>query len=225
MPELTTLDYTVPLEVESERYFNEIRTIQTLKVGLRWIAGTLKAPEGAWEAQTKGKVNLVSFGLDVDGQPGSPQLDMVACFFHWFGVSLCNMVRLVGFVRGLHCGHFRRSDLADPSKFDVIKRSVNTYVQSVKEIRAVLRWRHKVGAHYAITSPQAGDNPATLTMSAVFPVVFVGGRYRVHAMTQTCHDRSTGTSRSEIPEWSVTEVFESLIPRYWPGIQVPIAGD
>ena len=121
-----TLDAKIGLAVSPNDYFNEVRSIQTLSLGLRCIAEQLKVRERAWEAQTKGKVNLVSFGLDIDGQPGSPYLDIVACLFHWFGVSLCNMARLVGFVNGLQRGDFSRCDLADAAKFKHIKDSVDS---------------------------------------------------------------------------------------------------
>ena len=53
----------------------------------------------------------------------------------------------------------------------------------------------------------------------MFPVTFTNGRYRVGELTLT-RTTAAGASTSAIPQWSVTEVFEGLIPRYWPSITV-----
>ena len=57
----------------------------------------------------------------------------------------------------------------------------------------------------------------TLDMTVMYPVTFEG-RYNVGAMTL-----SKGNSKerhvSDLPKWSLTEVFESLIPRYWPTLR------
>lgn len=218
-----TLDSTIGLSVNEKDHFNEIHTIRTLSVGLRTIADQIKTRERAWETQTAGKVKFHVYGLDIDGTKRN--LDILVCLFHWFGVSLCNYARLVGFIRGLDCGDFARSDLKDSAKFKDIKKSVNSYVRGVCELSAVLKWRNKVGAHFAITSPQADDNKATLDMSVMHPVTFTNRRYRVAELTLTYAGASTAPESSEIPQWSVTEVFESLIPRYWPHIKVVTEGD
>ena len=83
-----TLDSTIGLSVNPNDYFNEVHTIRTLSVGLRRIADSIKAREKAWETQTAGKVKFHVYGLDIDGTKDN--LDILVCFFHWFGVSLCN---------------------------------------------------------------------------------------------------------------------------------------
>jgi len=172
----------------------------------------LKERELAWERQTAGSVKFHSYGLDIDGTKG--KLDLIACFFHWFGVSICNYARLVGFIRGLSVGEFTRGDFNDRAKFQNIQSSVDAYLRDLSELSDVLVWRNKVGAHFAITAPRKSDNVSTLDMSVMFPVTFSDGRYRVGELTLT-RKNAVGTQTSAIPCWSVTEVFDRLVPRYW----------
>lgn len=219
----TILDAKVGLSVSPDDYFNEVHTIHTLRVGLGTIAEQIKAREQAWEKQTGGKVKFHVYGLDTDGTKAN--LDILVCLFHWFGVSLCNYARLVGFIRSLEIGEFVRSDLADEDRFKAVKNSVNGYLRDVAEMSAVRKWRNKVGAHFAITSPQTGDNKATLDMSVMHPVTFTNGRYRVAELALTYRGGTGAAHTSDIPTWSVTEVFEALIPRYWPHIQIHSQSD
>ena len=212
-----TLDAVDGISVDFNDYFNECRTLQMLSTGLVGLADDLKRRESAWERKTGGKLKFQVYGLDIDGTKGN--LDLIGCFFHWFGVSICNYVRLVGFVRGLSANEFSRADLSDTTRFNAVKSSVDEYVNRVAELSDVLVWRHKVGAHFAITAPRRVDNVSTLDMSVMFPVTFTDGQYRVGELTLT-RKNSSGTHTSAIPCWSVTEVFESLIPRYWPHITV-----
>ncbi len=214
-----TLDAVAGISVDSNDYFNECRTLQMLSTGLVGVADNLKRREAAWQEQTAGKFKYHVYGTDIDGTKGD--LDLIACFFHWFGVSLCNFVRLVGFVRGLSLNEFSRADLSDPAKFDAVKTSVDKYVNSLPELSDVVVWRNKVGAHFAITAPHKSDNVSTLDMSVMFPVTFTDGQYRVGELTLT-RKNSSGTHTSAIPCWSVTEIFENLLPRYWPHITVAL---
>ncbi len=203
--------------MDSNDYFNECRTLQMISTGLVGVADNLKRREAAWEEQTAGKVKFHVYGLDIDGTKGN--LDLIACFFHWFGVSLCNFARLVGFVRGLSVNEFSRADLSDPAKFDAVRASVDEYINAVPELSDVVVWRNKVGAHFAITAPRKSDNVSTLDMSVMFPVTFTDGQYRVGEVT-LMRKNSSGTHTSAIPCWSITEVFEKLLPRFWPHISV-----
>jgi hypothetical protein len=217
-----TLDAIDVLSVDSNEYFNECRTLVMLSKGLFSIARSLKGREQVWQQKAGEKVACHFFGIDFDGTQDN--LDLIGCSFHWFGVSLCNYARLVGFVRGLSCGTFARADLEEPARFEHVKNSITACVSGVPELSDVLNWRHKVGAHFAATQPKQSrkgrtfDNVSTLDMSVIFPVTFSNGRYRVHELTLT-RTNAAGTCTSEIPCWSVTEVFESLVPRFWPYIR------
>ncbi len=163
------------------------------------------------------KVTTFSFGLDFDGT--RVRLDVIACFFHWFGVSACNFVRLVGFIHGLERKLFTRADLEAKASFKTIKAAVDGYVNSVTELDNVLVWRNKVGAHFAMTDPYKDDNIATLDMSVIFPVTFEN-RYFVGGLTMG-KGNQTAFHTSQLPRWSLTEVFEALVPRFWPNCAIP----
>lgn len=215
--EMITFDYIDKISLDSNQCFNESRTLHILFVGLLQIADSLKQREAAWDQQNAGGAKFQIYGLDMDGTKS--RLDLIACYFHWFGVSICNYTRLIGFIRGLSVGDFSRSDLKDATRFKSISKSIDHYVQNVPELASVLAWRNKVGAHFAITDPRKEDNVATLDMSVMFPVTFTNGLYRVGELTLT-KKTSTGTHTSNLPCWSLTEVFESLILRYWPHITI-----
>lgn len=211
-----TLDAVAGVTITDGDHFNERRTLQMLSAGLLRIADDLRRRELAWEQAAGRNVQVHVYGLDVDGTKDN--LDLIACMFHWFGVSLVNYARLIGFVRGLTNNNFTRSDLGEPGNFKSITGAVDAYVKVVPELEAVLKWRNKVGAHFAITAPHKDDNLATLDMSVMFPVSFTNGRYRVGELTLRRSSSSGVSHTSEIPCWSVTELFESLLSRYWPQV-------
>jgi hypothetical protein len=161
-------------------------------------------------------VQFSSFGQDFDGTKTA--LRSIACHFHWFGNSICNLARLAGFIRAMHTGCFTRADLNNSAKYKTVKNEVDGYVDGVRELADVKVWRDKVGAHFAITDPRKTDNVATLDMSVIFPVTISKGRYFVGEFQMTRRN-STWVFTSEIPSWSVTEVFEAIFPRYWPGMR------
>jgi hypothetical protein len=215
MSKTVLLDAIEKLEIPIEGHANEIGTRRMLLSGIKQLHATIKRREIQFERATGGKLIVQQFGAASDEE--KEFLDTVACFFHWFGVSICNYVRLTGFLRGMSLGHFTRKDLRDPANFKTIKESAKAYVESIPEIEAVRVWRNKVFAHFAITDPIKEDNISTLEMSVIHPVTFEG-KYFVGGMTMF-RKNSEGSFTSELPRWSLTEVFEALEPRYWPGMQ------
>jgi hypothetical protein len=210
------LDGIEKLEVEHQKYGNEIRNLRTLSVGLQRLAESIKRPEVHFERQTGGK--LKAFSMGATSRAEEERLNMYACMFHWFGVTVINYARIVGFIRGIEKGLFSRADLIHKTKFDLIGKKISDYVSSIPELANVKVWRNKVSAHPAITDPYGDDNIATLDMSVIFPVTFEG-KYVVGGM-QLIRNDSTGTHVSALPRWSLTEVFESLIPRFWPNLSI-----
>src|SRR5712692_6830348 len=94
--ELFTLDAVEQIEIKLYDHFNECGTLKTLFVGLHQLYVMIKDRELRFElACGSKKIACMSFGLDIDGTRG--KLDQIACFFHWFGVSVYNYARLVGF--------------------------------------------------------------------------------------------------------------------------------
>jgi hypothetical protein len=209
-----TLDFTDKVIVETQRNMNAIGSLRMLLAGLFEIAVAVRKREVVWAAAFP-DTEQFSFGGNIGGNRENQQL--IGCFFHWFAVSVVNYANLVGYLRGLKAGAFTFDDLSDRSMFRVIGSSVKSYVDGVPEIAEAKRWRNKVAAHFAIAAPFGDDNIATLELSSMFPVTFENGRYFVGGMTLTRRN-SAGTFTSDLPHWSVTQVFESLISRYWPGL-------
>ena len=219
MPTLI-LDAIEPVEVQEPDHFNEVRALMTLRRGLWGLANSVNNREAPYREMAK-KMSYVVMGAEIDGP--TRDIDMVACFFHWFGVSLCNYARLVGFIRGLQKGEFTRADLSDETKTKdrLIKKSIDAYVRKIPELEPVRIWRNKVLAHFAITDPLKDDDIATLDMSVVFPVSYIAPHY-VAGYFQMTRSNSSGTHTSELPEWSVTEVYEKIAPRFWPGLKAEV---
>lgn len=218
---IVLIDGVERIKVSRDDFFNEVHTLRTLFIGLKRLYGPLKAREVEFERRTGGKVKVLSMGGHSDEEVEF--LDFVACEFHWFGVSVCNFARLTGLIRGIHRGDFTKKDLVDMTKFEAIKKSINGYVASITELEKVLVWRNKVFAHFAITDPRKNDNLTTLDVSVIHPVSFTG-QYVVGGMSMA-RTGPSGTEVGELPEWSLTEVFEGLEPRFWPGVKFVAAQD
>jgi hypothetical protein len=215
---MTTIDTVAKLEIPPGDHFNEVRNLGTLSRGMQQLYFMIKRRELEFERRCgSNKIVMHSFGIDFDGS--REHLETIACFFHWFGVSVCNFARLVGFIHGLEKKLFTREDLDIKANYPRIKKVVDSYVNSLIELEKVRVWRNKVGSHFAITDPYQDDNIATLDMSVVFPVTFEN-RYIVGGWTMM-KSNSTGHHTSQLPRWSLTEVFESLVPRYWPNYSIP----
>ena len=215
---MVMVDSIEKIEVIPSDCTNELRSLQTLYHGMQRIYGMVKRRELIFEANAPTGMVTAILGRDFDGT--TDHLDAIACFFHWFGISVCNFARLVGFLRGLKKNEFMRSDLQNKSKFTYIKTSINAYRDSIPELAEVHIWRNKVFGHYAITDPYKDDNIATLDMSVVFPISWENGHYVAGGMTMI-KNSAAGSFTSELPYWSFTKVFESLIPRYWPNFVPP----
>lgn len=107
--------------------------------------------------------------------------------------------------------------LQDKDRQKLLARAITAYVNSVPELAPVVRWRNKVAGHFAITDPIEKDNIATLDMSVMHLLSLENGIYHVGGMT-LFKKNSTGEHTSNIPTWSLTKVFDSLGPRYWPNL-------
>ena len=214
------LDHIVGLEVGRDTCFNEIVSLQSLRLGLLHLAVHVwKIEKPIRDEEIKSQSRVFFYG----NAPGTDRIQnlLLPCYFHWFGVSLCNYVRLVGFVNGLAMGRITREHLQDKSCFKRIKKECKAYVDAVVEVKDVIVWRNKVAAHFAITDPREQDNIATLDTSVIYPVAFSDGRFRVHGMVLS-RTRSDGrTYTAELPSWSITEVCEKLRNRYWPEFTYP----
>jgi hypothetical protein len=140
--------------------------------------------------------------------------DLLPCYFHWYGISLLNYARLVGFLSGMSLNKFTRYDLEDENKFKKIDEYCNSYVRDVGELSPIKFWRDKIAAHFAITAPRTPDNPALLHLSVIYPVAYSYGRFRVGVFSLSRTDSAGIRHTGKFPPWSLTETHEALQARY-----------
>jgi hypothetical protein len=199
---------------------NELSTLNTLKVGLYLIAQEVKHREHATNSKLRESRKPSSFWGVPDDQD-ERELQWVTCLFHWYGVSVCNYARLVGLLKGLSEKKISRQTIesCDKKDRDRVKEFCGQYTKNVLELEDVLVWRHKVFAHFAITDPYKDDNIATLDVSVMSPIGFDDGRFKVGLLKPTKTDSTKRIVTSLLPCWSLTQVHENLVKRYWPDFQ------
>ncbi len=138
------------IDEEIERYSNELRSLEYLAAGLNLLDAQVRRIEAGVLNRTKGlRVEMLGNAPELQAVPQ----DLVACAFHWYSVTVCNYVLLVGWL-------INNEDA----------KAAKTYQDLV--LGNVLRWRNKVGAHFAQADPYSDDEPATLALSVMFPVGF-----------------------------------------------------
>ena len=218
MHKMITIDQKAKHEINSDEGGNELATLNYLSTGLRQLYMNVAAIERPLqEIDEKNGLRTMAFG-NIPGLP-KESIQLLPCFFHWYGTSLYNYARLVGFLSGLSTETFTRQDIEDPNNFDAITKVCNDYVSSIPELAAIKVWRDKVAGHFAITAPRKTrltyDNPALLDFSVMYPVAFDNDRFRVGVFRLLRTDGAGDSHIGELPSWSLTEVHEALQPRYW----------
>ena len=165
---------------EVEQYFNELRSLEYLAAGLNLLNAQVRRIEAGVVEKTKGRY-VEMFG-NVPELEGIPQ-DLVACAFHWYSVTVCNYVLLVGWL--LNGGE---------------TKAAKKYQNSV--LGSVLRWRNKVGAHFAQANPRKNDTHAALAQSVMFPVGFRDDAFYSPPFTLTMSSENQGTPKLDgIVDW------------------------
>jgi hypothetical protein len=213
---VVVVDHVRRLSVSEEDGCNKLGTLAYLSAGLQLLANKvarIEEPLRRDETATGRRAFAV-------GVPGSilpaPHAQLVPCFFHWYGMSVCNYARLVGFLAGVGSGAFARDATQDRRNHQQIKDYCDDYVRGIPELEPIRVWRNKVFAHFALTDPR-GDNAAVLDVSTMSMIAYINDRLRVGGLVI-----ATRGAECEMPPWSVTESFAQLAPRYWPNQQVPV---
>lgn len=210
------IDKILNVEIEINKYRNELQTLDHLKHGLGFLYDNVKIVENDIVSKNPG-VQL-SFYLDFMNHAPPYFNSILPSFFHWFGITICNYARLVGFIVSREQGLINQSDLYPRPDTLKIKTHCDNYIKELSEIEQVLKWRNKVAAHFALTDPRKVDNIATMEASIIYPVGFENNRYRTGTMVFGRGNESD-FYESEIPQWSLTETFEIIAKRFWPEIQ------
>jgi len=192
------IDYIDKLELPDDKaktQFNELHSLNYLAGGLRFLYEQLQRVEAEVIKRVPKNKQVFIFGNAPEMQ-GINQ-GLVACAFHWYAVSVCNYVRMIGW---LAYGQNTNEAL--------------NYLKSV--IPAVKIWRDKVGAHFAIIDPKKDDNPADPAKSVMFPISFERDAFYAGSFTLTQGSGGKSFTSRQDMGWSLTHTHRDLIPRYWP---------
>jgi hypothetical protein len=178
--------------------YNELHSLDYLAEGLKFLYDQVQKLE-AEVIKRVGKDKRVCLYGNAPTLKGVPH-GLVACAFHWYAVTVCNYVKMVGWLEG-----------GDSNK-------ARQYTESV--LPQVYLWRHKVGAHFARHTPKLTgknkDTVADLAMSAMFPIAFINDAFYASPFKLSLR-QSGRPSTSQSMQWSLTHTHRELIPRYWPG--------
>ncbi|MCC6679878.1 MAG: hypothetical protein IT445_03150 [Phycisphaeraceae bacterium] len=124
---------------------------------------------------------------------------LLTCAFHWYAVSACNYVMIVGAI-----AYRQGNSRVLPAK----------YVKKV--IPEVLAFRDKVAAHFAWATRNSKDNEAERLASILPPLSFVGESFQVGEFAVVLRDQGTESDSRTIAPWSICAVHKHLRDRYWP---------
>lgn len=133
--------------------------------------------------------------------------------FHWYSINLINYVRCCGLVKFINLNKVGAEQIAnDKILKNELKEFQKNYLKSIPEIQSVIFFRNKASAHLAFTDPYTEDNSATLLESISIIPTYENGKIYVGKLT-----RGVGDVQSEFTNnsFSLTENFNSLIPRYF----------
>ena len=195
MIEVDHIDKLELTKDEADKRFNELNSLRYLASGLWFLYDQVVKIESQVAERVPKNKRVLLFGNSPD-LVGIPQ-DFVACAFHWYAVTLCNYVKMVGWIA--NNGNSNKS---------------RDYMQHV--LPEVHLWRHKVAAHFAIIDPHKEDNAADLAMSVIFPISYDDDAFYTGSLTLSLNmNGKQSTSRQDM-RWSLTHTHRNLVPRYWP---------
>jgi hypothetical protein len=202
------IDHVMGLSVSPADANNELMTLRQLAAGLSALANTIAQLEAPLQDGPNRQcfLDFTPLGLD------QGTADLLPSLFHWYGTTICNYTRLVGFLSGIATGAYTRAVTENPDNYRAIKDRCAAYVAEIPELADILVWRNKVFAHFALTDPRGGrepDNAALLDVSTMSPVAYFDRRFRVGGLGVVARG-----AEATMPSWSLTETYEQLSRRY-----------
>jgi hypothetical protein len=206
---MVVIDHIAGLTIDERDGINELITLSCLTSGLDHLNSQIAAYEGPirdFESSNRKKVNFFGFGFELLPEEAE---NLIPCLFHWYGVSVINYARLVGFAGGIGSGALSRDMLGEPKGKRKIKDYCSNYVENIEQLSAVRLWRNKVYAHIAATDPRGTDTAALLAMSTMSPISYFDHRFRTSNMTIMALG-----GEATMPSWSLTEVHLHVRQRY-----------
>ena len=166
-----------------ERFHNELGSLEYLASGLNYLNTQVS------QIEAKVRDQHPELGESFGNAPGLEWLPkgLVACYFHWYSVTVCNYMLLVGWL------------LNDKRSDRVRKEKAKNYQEAV--LGNVLQWRHKVGAHFAQAVPHKKDMLAVRTLSVTFPIAFRDGAFWTPPFTMSFTPVEENPKPEAIADW------------------------
>lgn len=187
--------------VGDPRIANPARNVAVLRTSLRFLYRETKSRE---DRLPQGPHSIQDFGASAD-------MALVAGFFDWFSIGMLNLMEGVSLVATLAGDQEAYATLcARPSWMEQVRKEVRRYTGSIREGKPLWMWRNKVAAHRSgLMPPRRGhDSVTTKLVSLIGAAVMAhNGRYVAPAAIPI---GSWDSSGDQLPEWSLTETWESL---------------
>jgi hypothetical protein len=201
---MTTLDHVEGISVPGDVFAkpaNEYLALICLWNGMEFLYRHARQCDevARMRVNPDGNVQFVGSG-SVPIFDGIPRA-LLTCSFHWYAISACQYVRLVG---------------AIAYKQDSSRPLPKAYAETI--IPEVVAFRDKVAAHFAWGTENKRDNDAERLASVIPPLNFCSDTWEVGTYKVTLSGKKTYSSEA-IQPWSLCRVHERLRDRYWPGNQ------
>jgi hypothetical protein len=179
-----------------KKYIHEFQSLGTLYTGLDWLYRKVRFLE---EVVKKRLGPCLGYHYPIVNHPLLKDIPflLVECNFHWYAVSVCNFVKLIGWISFIE----RKSS-----------KKPNDYVKSV--LPEVLAWRNKIAAHFAQTfsANDQRDKKIERKFSVIPQIGYVKGAFQ--AASVIISDDGNTSSDDTLKSWSLTKVHEGLLSRY-----------
>ena len=179
---------------------NQFGVLRTLETGLDYLNLQVSKTEDEARRRLDAEHKMV-FSVGNDPRLKDLPLSLIGCCFRWYSVTVCDYVRLIGW-------------LAFGGDVERARRYQH------KVIPEVSIWRNKVGAHAAITDPKSSDTPADLFVTNMpWDVAFHDDSFVAAAGSLRMwfgSEEGGSTSRGDMA-WRLTATHRQLAERYrWP---------
>ena len=178
-----------------------------LRAGLHFLACVVRTEEIRLSKELP-ETPVFAAGSSIDPN------GIIACCFNWFSISIVSYLRLVGLIDVMSQQGWKSQDIRGS---EGNRRRIRSHcVEYVKDIVPdILQWRNKIAAHFAVTDPTAEDNLGTLQYCVINPISYSRPYLKAGDLTWTI-----GTEESQLPAWALTQKYEELEKRLWPGVKL-----
>jgi hypothetical protein len=155
-------------------------------------------------------INKSKFSMDGT----SNQIDAQAVnLYHWYSINLINYAKCCGLIQFLNTKMVLPEYIAqNKDLLKELREEQNKYINQIPDLEPVKHFRNKAGAHLAFTDPKPDDNVATLLESMSIIPTYLNDKITIGALKR---QRGKHVSSFADYQWSLTDNFDSLIPRYF----------